>query len=103
MAKKRIKVRPKLPIRVTKKLPIKVEQPADEPAMSMFIRAVTPDPNESPARRKRRLEFERKVKELRDRVSRRDPSLRTRTRLPYLDPEDTVEHTLFDRLFLLAR
>lgn len=102
--KKKIKVRPHLPIRVTKRLPIKVKttKAADEPAMSIFMRAVTPQPNESPERRKRREAFERKAKALRDRIANRDPALRTTTRLPYREPGDPiehVEHTLFDRLF----
>lgn len=90
----KIKVQRKLPIRVTQKFPIKVkpkEKPADEPAMSMAIRVMAKETEEQ---RKRREEMERRAAELRQRVERRDPSLRTTTRL-----SPRTEQTLYDLVF----
>lgn len=92
----KIKVQRKLPIRVTRKFPIKVkakEKPADEPAMSMAMRVMAKETEEQ---RKRREEMERRAEELRQRVARRDPSMRTTTRLPY---RERTEQTLYDLVF----
>jgi len=90
----RIKVSKKLPIRVTKKLPIKVKA-RDEPAMSMFQRAVKEGPSETPAQRKKREAFTRRADDLRRRIAERDPSMTTQTRLPYRQEEATLYDLVF--------
>jgi hypothetical protein len=93
---KKIVVRKKLPIRVVKKFPIKVkERPADEPAMSMFQRAVEKKQDETPEQRRKREAFERRADDLRKRMERR--GFVTRTRLPYRHEEATLFSKVFTR------
>jgi hypothetical protein len=99
MAKRhKIKARRRLSVRAVErgKFPIKVKQrePADEPAMSLFQKAVEQKPDETPEQRKKREAFTKRAEALRKRVADRDPSLVTTTRLPYRE-----ESTLYDLVF----